>query len=139
MRPARLRRALGAGLPSPLHEDELADVLRGHVPNDGAVPYDDDRHQILVLFVIRTPRNPTSRPSPPLAVTTMGMIVLGVSLPYSPLARTLGFEALPGGYFLFLVGALTYLSLVEIAKRYLLASARKYRHRVPIATPKLEG
>ena len=97
--------------------------------------------QILVLFVIRTPRNPlTSRPSPPLAATAIGMIVIGVSLPYSPLARTLGFEALPAGYFLFLVGAtLTYLSLVEIAKRYLLASARKYRHRVPIATPKLEG
>lgn len=89
----------------------------------------------------RTPRSPlTSRPSPPLAVTTIAVIAIGVSLPYSPLARTLGFEALPAGYFLFLIGAtLTYLSLVEIAKRYLLASARKYRHRVPIATPKLDG
>ncbi len=97
--------------------------------------------QTLVLFVIRTPRNLlTSRPSLPLAVTTIAVVAAGISLPYSPLARTLGFEALPARYFLFLVAAtLTYLFLVEIAKRYLLASARKYRHRVPIATPKLEG
>ncbi len=95
--------------------------------------------QILVLFVIRTPRNPlTSRPSLPLAVTTIAVVAAGISLPYSPLARTLGFETLPAGYFLFLVGAtLTYLLLVEIAKRYLLASTRKYRHRVPIATAKI--
>ena len=97
--------------------------------------------QTLVLFVIRTPRNPlTSRPSLPLAVTTVAIVAVGVVLPYSPLAGPLGFEALPAGYFFFLVGAtLTYLLLVEIAKKYLLGSARKYRHRVPIATPKVEG
>jgi len=91
--------------------------------------------QTLVLFVIRTPRNPlTSRPSLPLAITTVVTVAVGVGLPYSPLARVLGFEPLPAGYFLFLVGAtLTYLVLVEIAKRYLLGGARKYRHRVPIA------
>jgi len=51
----------------------------------------------------------------------------------------LGFEPLPVGYFLFLVAAtLTHIILVEIAKRYLLGSSRKYRHRVPIASPTLE-
>jgi Mg2+-importing ATPase len=90
--------------------------------------------QTLVLFVIRTPRNPLkSRPSLPLAITTVAIAALGVGLPYSRLAPVLGFVPLPGGYFLFLVGAtLTYLVLVEVAKRYLLGGARRYRHRVPI-------
>jgi hypothetical protein len=36
------------------------------------------------------------------------------------------------------VGAtVTYLLLVEVAKRYLLGAERAYRNRVPIATPKL--
>ncbi len=93
--------------------------------------------QTLVLFVIRTPRNPLkSRPSLPLAITTIAIVVVGVILPYSPLAGVLGFEPLPAGYFLFLSAAsLTYLVLVEIAKRYLLGGARKYRHHLPIASP----
>ncbi len=97
--------------------------------------------QTLVLFVIRTPRNPlTSRPSWPLAVTTVAIVFIGVILPYSPLAGVLGFQPLPAGYFLFLSSTtLTYLGLVELAKRYLLGGARKYRHRVPIAVPSLEA
>ena len=89
--------------------------------------------QTLVLFVIRTPRSPlTSRPSVPLAITTVAVVAVGVALPYSPLAGVLGFEPLPAGYFLFLAGATaTYLVLVEVAKRYLLGDARISRHRVP--------
>lgn len=92
--------------------------------------------QTLVLFVIRTPRNPlTSRPSLPLAITTVAMVAAGVFLPYSPVARVLGFQPLPVAYFIFLASAtFTYLFVVEIAKRCLLAYARRYRHRVPIAT-----
>ncbi|MFI5297333.1 MAG: magnesium-translocating P-type ATPase [Polyangiales bacterium] len=80
--------------------------------------------QTLVLFVIRTPRSPfTSRPSTPLAITTIAMVLVGIALPYSPFARALGFEPLPGGYFLFLgVATLTYLALVEVAKRVLLGT-----------------
>ena len=91
--------------------------------------------QTLVLFVIRTPRNPlTSRPSVALALTTVAIVVIGCALPYSPLAGLLGFTPLPALYFLFLIGAtLTYLVLVEVAKRFLLGDARAYRHRVPIA------
>src|SRR6185369_644776 len=70
--------------------------------------------QTLVLFVIRTPRNPLkSRPSLPLALTTTAIVIAGVLLPYSPLAGVLGFEPLPAGYFLFLSAAsLTYLAVV---------------------------
>ncbi len=75
----------------------------------------------------------------PLVITTVAIVAVGVILPYSPRAGVLGFEPLPAGYFLFLTAAtLTYLVLVELAKRYLLGDARKYRHRVPIATLKLE-
>jgi Mg2+-importing ATPase len=78
--------------------------------------------QTLVLFVIRTPKNPlTSRPSVPLAITTVAIVLVGVILPYSPLASVLGFVPLPASYFLFLSAAtLTYLALVEFAKRLLL-------------------
>jgi P-type Mg2+ transporter len=91
--------------------------------------------QTLVLFVIRTPRSPlTSRPSWPLAVTTVAIVVAGIILPYSPLAGVFGFEPLPGRYFLFLTATtFTYLGLVELAKRYLLGGGRRYRARVPIA------
>jgi Mg2+-importing ATPase len=80
--------------------------------------------QTLVLFVIRTPKNPlTSRPSLPLAITTTLIVMIGVALPYSPLAGVLGFEPLPAAFFLFLSGAtLTYLCLVQLAKRCLLGT-----------------
>jgi Mg2+-importing ATPase len=62
------------------------------------------------------------------------MVLVGIVLPYSPLAGVLGFVPLPAAYFLYLsVATLAYLLLVEVAKRYLLSSARGYRHRLPIA------
>ncbi len=77
--------------------------------------------QTLVLFVIRTMRAPwKSRPSASLTVTTLGIVAVGLILPYSPLAAPLGFTPLPGSYFAFLAAATaTYLFLVEIAKRKL--------------------
>lgn len=81
--------------------------------------------QTLVLFVIRTPKSPLrSRPSWPLAATALAVIAIGVVLPYSPLAVVLGFEPLPAGFLLFVaLATLTYLGLVEIAKRLLLRRA----------------
>ena len=78
--------------------------------------------QTLVLFVIRTPRNPlSSRPSTPLVLTTLGIVALAVALPFSPLADTFGFSPLPAAYFAFLVPAtLAYLGAVQLAKRFLL-------------------
>jgi len=78
--------------------------------------------QALVLFVIRTAGNPLrSRPSLPLAATTVLVVLIGVILPFTPLATTLGFVPLPSVYFVFLGGVtVTYLGLVELVKRRLL-------------------
>jgi Mg2+-importing ATPase len=78
--------------------------------------------QTLVLFIIRTAGNPLrSRPSLPLAGTTVLMVLVGLMLPSSPLAPVLGFVPLPAAYFLFLGAAtLTYLALVELVKRRLM-------------------
>jgi Mg2+-importing ATPase len=52
--------------------------------------------------------------------TTVLIVVVGVSLPLTPLASVLGFSRLPLSYFGFLIPAiLAYLALVEIAKRRL--------------------
>ena len=78
--------------------------------------------QTLVLFVIRTTGNPfRSRPSAPLAVTTVLIVIVGILLPFSPLAPILGFTKLPPSFFVFLgASTVTYLVLVEFAKRLLL-------------------
>jgi Mg2+-importing ATPase len=79
--------------------------------------------QTLVLFVIRTAGNPWSnRPSMPLAVTTILAVLVGVILPYTPLAEPLGLVELPAGFYAFLTFAtLTYLVLVQIVKQHLMA------------------
>jgi P-type Mg2+ transporter len=76
--------------------------------------------QTLVLFIIRTAGNPLrSRPSLPLAITTLLIVAVGFVLPYTPLAGPLGFTSLPALYFL--VGmVLCYLLLVELVKRRLM-------------------
>jgi len=81
--------------------------------------------QTLVIFVIRTMGNPLrSRPSGPLALTTVAVVAIGVLLPFSPLAGVLGFTALPAAFFAFLVAATgLYLLLVEMAKRKLFSDA----------------
>ena len=78
--------------------------------------------QTLVLFIIRTSKNPfRSRPSNPLIATCLGVVAIGLYLPFSPLARVLGFAPLPGAYFVFLaIATPVYLLLVEAAKRVLL-------------------
>ena len=74
--------------------------------------------QVLVVFVIRTTGNPfRSRPSPLLATTAVAVVALATALPWSPAAEALGFEPLPGPFFLFLVLATaTYLLLVQWVK-----------------------
>jgi Mg2+-importing ATPase len=78
--------------------------------------------QTLVLFVIRTSKNPLrSRPSGPLAATCLAVTAIGIYLPFSPLAGLLGFTPLPASYFAFLaIATAAYLLLVEAAKRRLL-------------------
>jgi Mg2+-importing ATPase len=78
--------------------------------------------QTLVLFVIRTAKSPLrSRPSGPLMATCVGVVAIGLYLPFSPLAGMLGFTPLPGSYFAFVaIATVVYLLLVEGGKRVLL-------------------
>jgi P-type Mg2+ transporter len=87
--------------------------------------------QTLVLFVIRTAGNPfRSRPSLPLAITTVLIVLLGLLLPVSPLAKVFGFTPLPAMFFLFLSGmVITYLFLVEMVKRRLMRRRRRIHLR----------
>jgi Mg2+-importing ATPase len=96
--------------------------------------------QTLVLFVIRTAKNPLrSRPSGPLTATCLAAVAVGIYLPFSPLARVLGFTPLPATYFAFLAVATgIYLLLVEAAKRLLLRgvarkNAPKIGNTLPVA------
>jgi len=81
--------------------------------------------QTLVIFVIRTAKNPfRSRPSRALLCTTLGAVALGLALPFSPLAHALGFVPLPAAYFGFLaLATAAYLALVEGVKRVVLREA----------------
>jgi Mg2+-importing ATPase len=78
--------------------------------------------QTLVLFVIRTRGNPfRSRPSRPLTITTLAIVLLGAILPFTPIAPDLGFQPLPALFFAILVVmTVTYLGLVELAKRWVM-------------------
>lgn len=89
--------------------------------------------QTLVIFVIRTAGNPLgSRPSRPLAATVLLMVALGVLLPFTPLARALGFVPLPVPYFLFLaVATASYLLLVQLVKRRLLGRVPRHPDTAP--------
>jgi P-type Mg2+ transporter len=88
--------------------------------------------QTLVLFVIRTAGNPfRSRPSLPLAMTTVLIVLVGIALPFSPFANVFGLTPLPAMFFLFLGGTvMTYLLLVELVKRRLMGR-RQPLHRRP--------
>ncbi|HTA91418.1 MAG TPA: magnesium-translocating P-type ATPase [Polyangiaceae bacterium] len=81
--------------------------------------------QTLVIFVIRTAKNPfKSKPSLALASTSLGVVALGLALPFSPFAHALGFSPLPAAYFAFLaLATATYMGLVEIVKRFALRDA----------------
>ena len=76
--------------------------------------------QSLAIFAIRTRRVPffRSRPSRPLLASTLAVVAIGFALPFSPLAHTLGFAALPLGLALAIVAIIpTYLLLLELGKR----------------------
>jgi Mg2+-importing ATPase len=78
--------------------------------------------QTLVLFVIRTAGNPLrSRPSIPLATTTVLVVLVGLVLPFTPIAPALGFLPLPLLYYAFVaVVVATYLVLANAVKGRLL-------------------
>jgi Mg2+-importing ATPase len=76
--------------------------------------------QTLVIFAIRTRRIPffRSHPSLPLTLAAVGIVAVGTLLPATPLAHSLGFQPLPGGFFAALAGMVVcYLVVIEIGKR----------------------
>ena len=79
--------------------------------------------QTLIIHVIRTNRIPffQSRASAPLTLTTLSILAFGVWLPYSPMAASLGFTALPRLYWPLLAATvLTYMVLTQLTKVWLL-------------------
>ena len=76
--------------------------------------------QVLVIFVIRTRRNPLrSHPNRWLVLTSLGVVLTAMGLPFTPLAHYLGFMPLPLAYFGLLAGLLmAYLWMVEGGKQW---------------------
>ena len=82
--------------------------------------------QSLVIFVIRTRGAPwRSTPHPLLTGLTVGVVLIGLIIPLTPLGAAFGFKEPPLGFYLFLIGAVTaYLVLVEAVKGPLYRHAR---------------
>lgn len=76
--------------------------------------------QVLVIFVIRTRRNPLrSHPNRWLVLTSVGVVVTAMLLPFTPLAPYLGFTPLPLSFFGLLTPLLvSYLLAVEGGKQW---------------------
>jgi len=76
--------------------------------------------QVLVIFVIRTRRNPLrSHPNHWLVLTSLGVVVTAMLLPFTPLAPYLGFTPLPLSFFgLLTVLLISYLVMVEGGKQW---------------------
>jgi Mg2+-importing ATPase len=75
--------------------------------------------QTLIIHVIRTNKIPfiQSRASRALLLTSVLIVALGAWLPFSPLAATLGFVALPPLYWPFLLAMLlAYVALTQVVK-----------------------
>ncbi|MFJ3912998.1 magnesium-translocating P-type ATPase [Streptomyces vinaceus] len=75
--------------------------------------------QTLIVHMIRTRKIPfvQSRASWPVMVMTVLAVLTGLYLPFSPLASSLGFVALPASYFPWLIGVLlAYCTLTQFLK-----------------------
>jgi Mg2+-importing ATPase len=72
--------------------------------------------QTLIVHVIRTNKIPfvQSWPSTPLLLTTLGVVALGIAIPFTPLGPLLGFAQPPWQYFVWLAAiVVTYMFLVH--------------------------
>jgi len=82
--------------------------------------------QTLIVHIIRTNRIPfvQSRASATMLCTTLAVMAVGCWLPFSPLAHALGFEPLPGIFFVWIAAfLLTYGVLTHLVKSWF---ARKF-------------
>jgi Mg2+-importing ATPase len=79
--------------------------------------------QTLIIHIIRTNKIPflQSRPSVPLVLTSTIIMMIGLWLPHSPLAPSLGFTELPALYWpILLLTLLCYIGLTQTVKTILL-------------------
>ncbi len=76
--------------------------------------------QVLVIFIIRTRKNPLkSRPNPWLTVCSLSVVALAMVLPFTPLGGYLGFVAPPPLFFFILASmVVVYLLMVEVVKQW---------------------
>lgn len=76
--------------------------------------------QVLVIFLIRTRKNPLkSHPNPWLIICSLLVVALAIFLPFTPLGRYLGFVIPPLLFFLILAGmVIIYLLIVERVKQW---------------------
>jgi Mg2+-importing ATPase len=76
--------------------------------------------QVLVIFIIRTRKNPLkSRPNPWLTTCSLLIVALAILLPFTPLGRILGFVAPPPLFFFILsCMVIMYLLMVEVVKQW---------------------
>ncbi len=83
--------------------------------------------QVLVLFVIRTRRNPLkSRPHPVLMTTCVLVVLVAAALPLTSLGAYFEFAPLPGKFFAILAAmVVSYLILAEFGKRLFYRCAAK--------------
>jgi Mg2+-importing ATPase len=75
--------------------------------------------QVLVIFIIRTRGNPfKSRPHPILVATSLSIVAIAASLPFTPLGNYFGFVPPPAKfYFILAAMVVIYLVMVEGAKK----------------------
>jgi len=76
--------------------------------------------QVLVIFIIRTRRNPfKSRPSFWLTLCSLSVVLLALAFPYTPIGRYFGFVKPPLSFYLILIGLVFfYLFAVEGIKQW---------------------
>lgn len=76
--------------------------------------------QVLVIFIIRTHKNPLkSRPNPWLTICSLLVVAIAVLLPFTPLGRFFGFVPPPLLFFFILAGmVMVYLAMVEMVKQW---------------------
>ncbi|MBS0423582.1 MAG: magnesium-translocating P-type ATPase [Proteobacteria bacterium] len=91
--------------------------------------------QVLVIFIIRTRRNPFhSHPNRWLTITSLSIVAIAMALPLSPFAEYLGFTPLPALFFgllAVLIGA--YLLTVEYCKQWFYRRLNHASHK-PFST-----
>ena len=76
--------------------------------------------QVLVIFIIRTRRNPfKSRPNLWLTICSLSIVFLAMALPFTPLGRYFGFVPPPLSFYAVLAGLVSfYLFAVEVSKQW---------------------